>query len=238
VTGEGPRVLLVDDEPPIVRVIAANLERRGFQVDAAHSGASALEAYRRYRPDVVVLDLGLPDMDGVEVIGELRRLAQTPILVLSARDTERDKVAALDAGADDYLSKPFGIEELLARIRVALRHNAASATGVPAPLVCGEITIDLERRAVSVAGQPVRLTPTEYELLRVLASNRDKVLTDRMLLQAVWGPEYGSEDHYLHVYIARLRRKLEAEPRAPRHLVTEPGVGYRFVSTPSEPAGR
>lgn len=229
-SASGPRILVVDDDPPILRVVAANLTRRAFEVDATATGSAALEAFRRRRPDVVILDLGLPDMDGVEVISLIRQQAQTPIIVLSAREAERDKVAALDAGADDYVSKPFGIEELLARVRVALRHGASAQSGTSGPFEFGDLSVDLERRVVTVGGIPVHLTPTEYELLRVFVAHRDKVLTDRMLLQAVWGPEYGTEDHYLHVYVARLRRKLEVDPHAPRHLLTEPGVGYRLVS--------
>jgi len=234
-TAEGARVLVVDDEPAILRVVGRNLERRGFRVEGAASGAEALQAFRGWRPDVVVLDLGLPDMEGIEVIRQIREAAATPIIVLSARDAERDKVEALDAGADDYVSKPFGVEELLARIRVALRHSAGVARGTEAVLRAGELAVDLERRTVAVGGEVVHLTPTEYELLKVFLARRDRVLTDRMLLQAVWGPEYGSEDHYLHVYVARLRRKLEPDPQTPRYIVTEPGVGYRFVSPPESP---
>lgn len=229
-SGEGPRVLVVDDDPPILRVITANLERRGFDVDGAATGSAALDTFRRRRPDVVVLDLGLPDMDGVDVISLIRQQGQTPIIVLSAREAERDKVTALDAGADDYVSKPFGIEELLARIRVAVRHGVTAIAGAIGPLDIGNLRVDLERRSVAADGIEVHLTPTEYELLKVFVTHRDKVLTDRMLLQSVWGPEYATEDHYLHVYVARLRRKLELDPRAPQHLVTEPGVGYRLVS--------
>ncbi|MEZ4503471.1 MAG: response regulator transcription factor [Dehalococcoidia bacterium] len=224
----GARVLVVDDERPILRVVSSNLERRGFQTDTAATGAEALDAYRRHKPDVVVLDLGLPDMDGVEIIRAIREAAATPVIVLSAREAERDKVEALDAGADDYVSKPFGIEELLARIRVALRHTAGS--GAEPVFTAGGLTVDFERRRVEVAGAEVHLTPTEYELLKVFIARRDRVLTDRMLLQAVWGPEYGSEDHYLHVYVARLRKKIEPDPTSPRLLITEPGAGYRFVT--------
>ncbi len=223
-----PSILVVDDEPPILRIVGSNLERRGFVVERAATGAEALVAYRRRTPDVVVLDLGLPDMDGVEVIRAIRLASQTPIIVLSAREGERDKVAALDAGADDYVSKPFGIEELLARVRVALRHITRSEDAAPSRF--GALTVDLERRLVELDGRAVHLTPTEFDLLRVFVQRPDRVLTDRALLQAVWGPEYASENHYLHVYIARLRKKLEPAPLAPRHFVTEPGVGYRFVS--------
>ena len=201
-TAEGARILVVDDEPPILRVVARNLEHRGFQVDTSCSRREALEAFRRRRPDVLVLDLGLPDMDGVEIIRAVRATAATPVIVLSARDAERDKVEALDAGADDYVSKPFRIEELLARIRVALRHSATTTSGTEAIFRAGDLAVDFGRRIVEVAGEPVHLTPTEYELLKVFIARRDRVLTDRMLLQAVWGPEYGSEDHYLRVYVS------------------------------------
>lgn len=224
-----PVILVVDDEPPILRIVGSNLERRGFLVERATTGAEALAAFRRRTPDVVVLDLGLPDMDGVEVIRAIRLAGQTPIIVLSAREGERDKVDALDAGADDYVSKPFGIEELLARVRVALRHSPRAAEE-PTPRRFGALSVDLERRIVELEGRAVHLTPTEFDLLRVFVERPDRVLTDRALLQAVWGPEYASENHYLHVYIARLRKKLEPDPLAPRHFVTEPGVGYRFVS--------
>ena len=225
---EGAHILLVEDELPILEVVASNLEHRGFLVETATNGHEAMEAYRRRRPDVVILDLGLPDMDGVEIIQTIREAAKTPIVVLSARDAERDEVAALDAGADDYLSKPFGVEELLARIRVALRHTAGPSADAAGIIRSGDLVVDLERRRVEVAGIDVHLTPTEYELLKVFIAHPDRVFTDRMLLQSVWGAEYGSEDHYLHVYIARLRKKLEPDPHLPRYLLTEPGVGYRF----------
>jgi len=223
------RVLVVDDEPAILRVVRTNLTAHGFQVESAQTwqeGRSLLA----HRPDVILLDLGLPDAEGAEVIRDIRGYSSTPIVVLSARTAERDKVAALDLGADDYLTKPFGVDELLARIRVALRHAARPSSGAEAVFRAGELEIDFERRRVSVAGVEVHLTPTEYDLLKALATHPDKVLTDRMLLQQVWGVEYGSEDHYLHVYVARLRKKLEVDPQKPRFLVTEPGVGYRLLS--------
>jgi two-component system, OmpR family, KDP operon response regulator KdpE len=192
------------------------------------SGEQALDAFWRHRPDLVVLDLGLPGMDGVEVIRRIREASQTPIVVLSARDAEASKVEALNLGADDYLTKPFGVEELLARVRVALRHAARPGSGV-APIFRTEtLEVNLEKRQVLVQGNEVHLRPTEYELLKVFIAYPDKVLTHRWLLQQVWGPEYGDEGHYLHVYVAALRKKLEPDPQRPRHLVTEPGVGYRF----------
>ncbi len=226
----GARVLVVDDEPAIVRAVRTNLRRHDFEVDTASSGREALDRYDRFHPDVVLLDLGLPEMDGFAVIRALRERDGTPIIVLSVRGAERDKVTALDLGADDYLTKPFGVEELLARIRVALRHAAGAGRAPGATFRTGDLAVDLERRQVTVGGAEVHLTPTEYELLKAFIAHPNKVLTDRMLLQRVWGASYGSEDHYLHVYVARLRKKLEADPQKPRYLVTEPGVGYRLLA--------
>jgi two-component system, OmpR family, KDP operon response regulator KdpE len=223
-------VLVVDDEAAIVRAVQANLGRRNFQVDTAGNGKDALELYGRVRPDLVLLDLGLPDMDGLDVIRAVRARASTPIIVLSARGAERDKVAALDLGADDYLTKPFGVDELLARLRVALRHVAQPAQGT-APIVrVGDVEVNLEQRRVTVNGQDVHLTPTEWDLTRTFVTHPDKVLTERMILDAVWGGGYRAQAHSLHVYVARLRKKLEPDATATRHLVTEPGVGYRFVT--------
>lgn len=228
--GTGARVLVVEDDPGILRALKTNLTRHGFDVETAETGAEALDAYSRRRPDLILLDLGLPDVDGTVVIQEVRAHANTPIVVLSVRGAERDKVTALDLGADDYLTKPFGVEELLARVRVALRHAVGAAPGTAAVFNTGELEMDIERRRVRVGGEEVHLTPTEYDLLKAFISQPDKVLTDRMLLRAVWGPEYGSEAHYLHVYVARLRRKIETDPQSPRYLLTEPGVGYRLVT--------
>jgi len=229
----GARILVVDDEPVILRALRTNLSAHGFQVETAENGADALERYARVKPDLVVLDLGLPGASGMEVISRVREHADTPIIVLSVRDAERDKVAALELGADDYVTKPFAADELLARIRVGLRHVARAPHGTEPVFATGELRVDLERREVTVAGRTVHLTPTEYELLKVFVANPNRLLTDRMLLQRVWGAEYGSESHYLHVYVARLRRKLEPDPRAPRHLLTEPGVGYRLLADAS-----
>lgn len=226
----GARILVVEDEPGILRAVKANLSAHGFQVEAAETGAAALQAFRSRRPDIVVLDLGLPDIDGTEVIRHVRSEGSTPIIVLSVRGAERDKVSALDLGADDYLTKPFGVEELLARIRVALRHAAHPSTGASPKFRTGDLEVDLERRRVRLAESEVHLTPTEYDLLKAFVAHPDKVLTDRTLLRAVWGPEYGDEAHYLHVYMARLRKKLEPDAQSPRYLVTEPGVGYRLVT--------
>jgi two-component system KDP operon response regulator KdpE len=224
------RILVVDDEPTIRRTLSTNLSRHGYDVDAAETGYEALDRHARRKYDLILLDLGLPDIDGLEVIQQVRQRANTPIIVLSVREEEQAKVAALDLGADDYLTKPFGVDELLARVRVALRHAVRQATPSSGLLRVGDLEVDLERRQVRLAGQDVRLTPTEYELLKAFVLHPDKVLTDRALLQAVWGPEYGSEAHYLHVYVARLRKKIEADPQRPRHLLTEPGVGYRLIT--------
>src|SRR5438046_7838 len=226
----GARLLVVDDEPSMVRTLRTNLRGHGFQVETAETAGDALASYERRQPDLIVLDLNLPDGDGFEVVRRIRERSGTPIIVLSARGGETDKVNALDLGADDYMTKPFGIDELLARIRVALRHLARPVVGTERRLRSGELVVDLERREVSLAERVVHLTPTEYDLLKVLLTTPNKVLTDQMLLQQVWGPDYGNESHYLHVYVARLRRKIEDDAQAPRYIVTEPGVGYRFRS--------
>jgi len=225
---DGARVLVVDDEPAIVRAVRANLGRHGFRVDTAANAQEALE-HAQARPDLILLDLGLPDGDGLSLIQTIREQSDTPIIVLSARGAERDKVRALDLGADDYLTKPFGLDELYARIRVALRHSTRLPGSGPV-FRTGGLEIDVEKRRVTVEGEEIHLTPTEYTLLVKLAKNADRVVTDAMLLREVWGPEYGDEDHYLHVYVARLRKKLERDPQSPRYLQTEPGVGYRLLA--------
>ncbi|GAC1702293.1 MAG: response regulator [Candidatus Limnocylindrales bacterium] len=225
----GARVLVVDDEPAILRTVRANLTRHGFQVETAETGQAAIE-HAHQHPDLIILDLGLPDIDGLDVIRNIRDHSNMPILVLSAREAEQQKVSALDLGADDYLTKPFGIDELLARVRVALRHAARPSAGTGAVFHSGDLSVDLEHRRVQLGDAEVRLTPTEYSLLTALIRNADRVMTDAMLLQQVWGPEYGEEDHYLHVYVARLRRKIERDPQHPRRLLTEPGVGYRLLA--------
>jgi two-component system KDP operon response regulator KdpE len=229
----GARILVVDDEPEILRALRTNLTAHGYEVLTATSGAEAQATYTARHPDLILLDLGLPDLDGLELVEQIRTHAATPIVVLSARGAERDKVRALDLGADDYLTKPFGVEELLARIRVALRHAAHPPSGSAPIFRAGDLAVDLERRQVTVGGREVKLTPTEYALLRAFITHPDKVLTRRMLLQEVWGPEYGTEAHYLHVYVASLRRKLESDPQRPRYLLTDPGVGYRFSAEPA-----
>jgi len=222
------QVLVVEDDSGLRRALAINLRARDYDVDVAGNGAEALEAATRRPPDVVVLDLGLPDMDGVAVIEGLRGWCRAPIIVLSARAGQQDKVLALDAGADDYVTKPFGMDELLARLRAALRRAPAAED---APVVeTDSFTIDLSaKRATGPDDAPIRLTPTEWHLLEVLLRNEGKLVSQRQLLQEVWGPRYETETHYLRVYMGQLRRKLEPEPTRPRHLLTEPGMGYRFV---------
>ena len=221
------RVLVIDDEIPILRALRINLTARHYEVSTAADGASGLAAMARDRPDVLILDLGLPDMDGTEVIRGVRGWTSTPIIVLSAWGQESQKVAALDAGADDYVTKPFGMDELLARLRAAVR-RASPAPDAPI-IVTREFTVDLAAKRVIRAGADVRLTPTEWQLLEVLVRHRDRLVTQRQLLQEVWGPEYETEANYLRVYIAHLRRKLEPDPARPTYLLTEPGMGYRFA---------
>lgn len=222
-----PRVLVVDDEPTLLRALSINLRARSYDVDTAADGASALAAASRHPPDLVILDLGLPDMDGVEVILGLRAWCRAPIVVLSARETQAEKVAALDAGADDYMTKPFGMDEMLARIRASLRRATPVAEQV-AVVTTSDFTVDLAAKRVTTAAGEVRLTPTEWAVLEVLVRNAGKHVGQRRLLQEVWGPAYGTETNYLRVYMAQLRRKLEPDPSRPRHLITEPGMGYRF----------
>jgi two-component system KDP operon response regulator KdpE len=223
------RVLVVDDDPGLRRALAINLRARDYEVDVAADATAALAAAARRPPDVVVLDLGLPDMDGTEVIHGLRGWTRAPIIVLSARTHQGDKVDALDAGADDYVTKPFGMDELLARLRAALRR--ASPSESQPVLETADFTVDLAAMQASTPdGTPVRLTPTEWHVLEVLVRHEGKLVGHRQLLQEVWGPAYGTETNYLRVYIAQLRRKLEPDPSTPRHLITEPGLGYRFVA--------
>jgi two-component system KDP operon response regulator KdpE len=225
-TADGSVVLVVDDEPQIRRALATNLRARGYQVVLAGTGTDALQLAAERRPDVVILDLGLPDIDGIEVVHGLRGWTDVPILILSVREGERDKVAALDAGADDYVTKPFGMDELLARLRAALRRHAP---GDEEPTVeTPDFLIDLAAKRVHRDGDEVQLTPTEWHVLEVLVRHAGKLVTQRHLLQEVWGPQYETETNYLRVYVAHLRRKLEPEPSRPRYLITEPGMGYRF----------
>lgn len=222
------RVLVVDDEPQIVRALRINLTARGYQVLTALSGSAALRAVADGHPDVVVLDLGLPDLDGTEVIAGVRGWSNVPIIVLSARTDSGDKVEALDAGADDYVTKPFGMDELLARLRAAVRRSVTGA-GTDEPVVTtSSFTVDLVAKKVHRDGAEVHLTPTEWAVLELLVRHRGRLVSQHQLLTEVWGPAYEKETHYLRVYLATLRRKLEPEPSRPRHLRTEPGMGYRF----------
>jgi two-component system KDP operon response regulator KdpE len=219
-------VLVVEDDPQLRRALTINLRARGYDVRGVGDGTSALSAAATELPDLVILDLGLPDMDGVEVVAGLRGWTAVPIIVLSARDGQHDKVAALDGGADDYVTKPFGMDELLARLRASLR-RAAPAEDLPT-VSAGALVIDRRAKRVTRSGEDVRLTPTEWHLLEVLVRDPGRLVPGRQLLQEVWGPAYGQETNYLRVYMATLRRKLEDEPSQPRHLITEPGLGYRF----------
>jgi two-component system, OmpR family, KDP operon response regulator KdpE len=224
----GARILVVDDEIEIVRALERSLAAHGFEVFTAGSGEEALEAISHHRPDLMLLDLGLPGMSGLEVCKRVRAQSNLPIIVLSVKDTEHDKVQALDLGADDYVSKPFGMNEVLARIRVALRHSAQVESGTEAIFTVGPLRVDFAQRLVQVDGQEVKLTPTEYDLLKALIKNSGKIMTRKMLLSQVWGTGYGAESHYLHVYVGQLRRKIEPDPAHPRFILTISGVGYRF----------
>ena len=223
-----PLVLVVEDEPQLVRLLRATLPPHGYQMVAATTGVQALVEAATRAPDIVLLDLGLPDLDGVEVVRRIREWSPMPIVVVSARGQERDKVEALDAGADDYLTKPFGTGELLARMRVALRHSANPGEPGQSVVEAGDLRVDLAARVVQRAGEEVRLTRTEYRLVATLAQHAGKVLTHRQLLREVWGPNALEDTQYLRVYMAQLRHKLEHDPARPRHLVTETGVGYRL----------
>ncbi|HET9399868.1 MAG TPA: response regulator transcription factor [Candidatus Acidoferrales bacterium] len=223
-------ILVVDDEPQIRRVMRTALSAQGYAVAEAKSGEEALDQVRDSRPDLVLLDVNMPGMTGLDACREIRSGSDVPIVMLTVRNSERDKVSALDAGADDYVVKPFGIEELLARIRAALR-RAAPSDAVPR-FVSGDLSVDFESRQVRVRGKDVRLTPKEFELLRFLVFNRGKAVAHRKLLQTVWGPDYGDETEYLRVFINQLRKKIERDPHNPKFLKTEPWVGYRFVAKP------
>jgi two-component system KDP operon response regulator KdpE len=224
---KGARIMIIDDEPQMRRLLQVALTAHGYEIREAETGREGIDQAAVFHPDLIVLDLSLPDLDGIEVIKQLREWTQTPVIILSVREQESDKIAALDAGADDYVTKPFSMGELLARIRTALRH-AAGVEDEPV-LTFGGLAIDLTRRYVAVDGGEVKLTPTEYELLRILVVNAGKVLTHRQLMRTVWGPSYEQETNYLRVYIRQLRQKIEPDPARPRHIVTEPGVGYRLV---------
>ncbi|BDU75637.1 response regulator [Mesoterricola sediminis] len=222
-----PQILIIEDEAALRRFLVPTLEAQGYRVEVAEGGHEGLRQARTHNPDLVLLDLGLPDLDGLEVLRQLRGWSRKPILIISARHQEGEKVAALDLGADDYLTKPFGAAELLARIRVALRHAARPAQDTPL-LVLGALRLDLERRDVSVDGTPVHLTPLEYRLLEALARRAGQVVTHAQLLNEVWGPAGAGQTHYLRIYMGTLRRKIEVDPTRPRYLITEPSIGYRL----------
>ncbi len=223
----GSRILVIDDESQIRRFLKVALTAHGFEMAEAALGRDGLNQAVLFKPDLVILDLGLPDLDGMEVLRQLREWSQVPVIVLSVKEQEDTKIAMLDAGAEDYVTKPFGMGELLARIRVALR-RAVKETDEPT-LRLGELTIDRAKRLVAVHGNPVKLTPTEYDLLKTLASKPGRVFTNAQLLKLIWGPGYEHETHYLRVFIGQLRRKIEQNPSRPVHLITEPGVGYRLM---------
>jgi two-component system KDP operon response regulator KdpE len=225
-----PQILVIDDEPHMLRALRTILTAHHYRVTVAMTGEEGLALAAAELPDVIILDLGLPDIDGLDVCAHLRGWTEIPIIILSVRDRERDKVKALDKGADDYLVKPFGIEELLARIRVALRHLAKSQGDHQSVVASGDLVIDLARHMVTKGGSEVKLTATEFKLLAYLANHADRVLTHQNILNNTWGPEYLNNVEYLRVFISQLRKKVEADPKRPRFLVSEPGVGYRFVT--------
>lgn len=221
------RILVIDDELQIRKLLRVALTGYGYEVAEAANGLAGLTEAAGSRPDLIILDMGLPDVDGVEVVRRLREWSKVPVIILSVKDQEVDKVAALDAGADDYVTKPFGMGELLARLRAALRHS--SVMGDEPVLTFGDLTIDLGHRKVMVDGKDVKLTPTEYEVIRQLAVHAGKVLTHKVLLKTIWGLPYENDSHYLRVYVGQLRRKIEKDPANPQHIITEPGVGYRLI---------
>lgn len=226
----GPHILVVDDEPAVLRTLRANLAARGYEVSTAKTGEDALDQFVQRRTDLVVLDLMLPGISGMEVVEALRTMASVPILVLSARGEEQTKVHALDLGADDYLTKPFGIDELLARVRALLRRPPVASAETDGVLQVGALTLNTQAHEVRRNGEPLDLTPREFDVLAYLIRNTGRVITHRVLLNAVWGPQYGRETQYLRVFINRLRRKLEDDPAHPQYILTEPGVGYRLVA--------
>jgi two-component system, OmpR family, KDP operon response regulator KdpE len=228
-----PAVLIIDDEVQIRRLLRVTLEANGYRAIEAATGQEGLVEAAQRRPDVIILDLGLPDMDGTEVLKRLREWSQAPVLVLSVREAELDKVSALDLGADDFMTKPFSTAELLARLRVAQRHAQPIADN--AVFTCGNLQVDLSSRIVTRKGQEVKMTPTEYSLLRLLVRNAGKVVTHRQILKEVWGPSYVEQTHYLRVYMAHLREKIETDPSRPELLITEAGVGYRLMVPPAQP---
>ncbi len=228
----GPRILIVDDEPQIRRFLRASLQAHDYEVIEADTGKEGIRQATLQKPELVILDLGLPDTDGLDVITGLREWSKVPIIVLSVRSDEADKIDALDRGANDYVTKPFSMGELLARMRASLRQKAEDTGDAGSIVTAGELVIDLAKRLVTVGGKPIRLSRKEYDLMRILASHPGKVVTHQQLLQEVWGQGYVEETQYLRVYMGQLRQKLEQDPAAPKYLLTEPGVGYRFQATP------
>lgn len=224
---KGLRVLIVDDEPQIRKLLKVSLNAYGYMLDEAATGQDGITRAAIFKPDLLILDLGLPDMDGKNVIKEIRDWSHAPIIILTARDQEQEKIEALDFGADDYITKPFGMGELLARMRVCLRRSTAN--GDEPVLTCGGLTVNLVLRRVMVDDREVKLTPTEYEIIKVMAQHAGRVLTHKQLLKAVWGNSYDEDTHYIRVYIGQLRRKIEADPAQPRYIITESGVGYRLM---------
>jgi two-component system KDP operon response regulator KdpE len=226
-SSDGARVLVIDDEKQIRRMLNIALTGHGYHIAEAATGHEGLNRASIFHPDIIIVDLGLPDCDGSDVIGKLREWTQIPIIVLSVRERESEKIQALDAGADDYITKPFSMGELLARLRVALRHSAK--TGDEPVLTFGEITLDIARRIVTLRGEELKLTPTEYEILKYMASQADRVVTHRQLLKAIWGPNFQEHTHYLRIYIGQLRHKIEDDPTQPKYILTESGIGYRLI---------
>jgi len=225
---KGVRILVIDDEKQIIKFLKVSLGAHGFEIDEAFTGADGIARAAAGKPDVIIVDLGLPDMDGKTVVKTIREWSTTPIIVLSAREQEKEKVEAFDAGADDYVTKPFGIGELIARIRVAIRHSVTSEND---PLLtCGKLVVDLNLHKVTMEGREVKLTPTEFAIIKLLAQHQGKVLTQKQLLKAVWGNEYTEDTHYVRIYIGQLRRKIEQNPTQPQYIITESGIGYRLIS--------
>ncbi|NMC31054.1 MAG: response regulator [Veillonellaceae bacterium] len=224
---QGARILVIEDETPIQKLLRISLSAHGYHVEGVGTGKDGVSRAASFKPDLIILDLGLPDVDGKAVVRQIRKWSETPIIILSARDQEKEKVESLDAGADDYMTKPFGVSELMARMRVSIRRSARNEG--EAVMTCGELKMDLAQRRVTLHEREIKLTPTEYNLLKELMQYAGKVLTHKQLLELVWGNDKGGDTHYIRVYVGQLRRKLEDDPTRPRYIVSEPGVGYRLV---------